>query len=148
MLHSVYFSARLSLPVALVTFELTIFCYFSLRYFCSIIFCLIYFYSCKKVRGLKPPQPLPLRGPWTLTAKLLSNIRKMSSQTVTLLSPDIKDCDDNQHDVYYQESYHAPQEWWLKVFPTMTITNCWDNQKKSKDNVKNKRQKQSGALLS
>ena len=64
----------------------------------------------------------------------------MSSQTVTLLSPDIKDCDDNQHDVYYQESYHAPQEWWLKVFPTMIITNCWDNQERSKNKVKKPRQ--------
>ena len=38
MLHSVYISARLSLPVTLVTFELTVFCYFftpllSLTYF-------------------------------------------------------------------------------------------------------------------
>ena len=65
MLHSVYLSARLSLPVTLVTFELKIFCYFSLRYFCLIIFCLIYLYSCKNVGGLKPPQPLPLRGPCT-----------------------------------------------------------------------------------
>ena len=64
MLHSVYLSARLSLPVTLVTFELTIFCYFSLRYFCYIIFCLIYFYSCKKVGGggaKAPPAPPPAR---------------------------------------------------------------------------------------
>ena len=56
MLHSVYLSARLSLPETLVTFELTIFSFFPLRYFCSIIF-----YSCKKVGGgggLKlPPAP-------------------------------------------------------------------------------------------
>ena len=32
MLHSVYLSARLSLPVTLVTFELTIFCYDSVTF--------------------------------------------------------------------------------------------------------------------
>ena len=60
MLHSVYLSVRLSqLPVTLVTFELTIFCYFSHLNFCEIIFRLIYFYSCKKVAGeaLAPPAP-------------------------------------------------------------------------------------------
>ena len=59
MLHSVNLSARLSLPITLVTFELTIFCYISLRCFCLIIFCLIYFYSCKEVGGLNPPPPSP-----------------------------------------------------------------------------------------
>ena len=39
--------------------------YFWLRYFCQIIFCLIYFYFCKKGH----PQPLPLGGSchWRLT---------------------------------------------------------------------------------
>ena len=61
MLHSVYLSARLSLPVTLVTFELTIF----LLFFIAILL-LNYFYSCKKVGGgggARAPQPLPLRGP-------------------------------------------------------------------------------------
>ena len=66
MLHSVYLSARLSLPVTLVTFELTIFCYF-LLFFTPLLllnyFLFNLFFSCKKVGGLKPPQPLPLRGP-------------------------------------------------------------------------------------
>ena len=56
MLHSVYLSARLSSPVTLVTFELTIFCYFTtplllLNYFLFNLFS----FSQKSVGGATPP---------------------------------------------------------------------------------------------
>ena len=41
--------------------------YFWLRYFCQIIFCLIYFYFCKKVGGGLKPLPLDGSCNWRLT---------------------------------------------------------------------------------
>ena len=41
--------------------------YFWLRYFCQIIFCLIYFYFCKKVGGGLKPLPLGGSCNWRLT---------------------------------------------------------------------------------
>ena len=63
-LNSVYLFARLSLPVTLVTFELTIFCYFKMAplFFVKLFF--VYFSFAKKCvcvgwgggeGGLKPP---------------------------------------------------------------------------------------------
>ena len=54
LIYSVYLSVRLSLPVTLVTFELTILCYLWLHYFRLTFFCLIYFYFCKNVKAPTP----------------------------------------------------------------------------------------------
>ena len=69
MLHSVYLSARLSLPVTLVTFELTIFLLFFtplplLNYF---LFNLFLFLQKSGGSKARPPQPLPLRGPCNIS---------------------------------------------------------------------------------
>ena len=67
MLHSVYLSARLSLPETLVTFELTIFFLFS-----TPLLLFNYFLFLQKSGGggaKAPPQPLPLRGPWLVKLK-------------------------------------------------------------------------------
>ena len=52
-LHSVYLSARLSLPVTVVTFELTIFCYSSKLFFVLFVFLQ------KSVGGAKALPPAP-----------------------------------------------------------------------------------------
>ena len=53
-------------------FKFTCFCYFWLRYFCCIIFYLVYLYFLQKIVGggeaLSPSQPVPLRGPCTNNA--------------------------------------------------------------------------------
>ena len=61
LINSVYLSARLSLPVTMVTFELTIFCYFWLRYFCEITFLFDLFLFLQNVGGmwLKNPSAPP-----------------------------------------------------------------------------------------
>ena len=64
MLHSVYSSARLSLPVTLVTFDFLLFFtpLLLLNYFLFNLFLFL-----QKSGGAKaPPQPLPLRGPCVL----------------------------------------------------------------------------------
>ena len=73
------------MPETLVTFELTIFSFFPLRYFCSIIF-----YSYKKVEGggaKAPPQPLPLRGPWLVKLKKYTwrkkNLEVLQSKSIS-----------------------------------------------------------------
>ena len=71
MLHSVYLSARLSLPVTLVIFELAIFLLFFTPLLLLNYLLFNEFLFLGKIGGLKPPhpphpQPLPLRGPWII----------------------------------------------------------------------------------
>ena len=63
MLHSVYLSARLSLPVTLVTFDFLLFFtpLLLLNYFLFNLF--LFLQKSGGGGGAKAPQPLPLRGP-------------------------------------------------------------------------------------